>query len=491
MKDSVVIEKTDTYDIDSFHPKGHIMYLVGTVEILDLGTNDKKVEKTTEGAMQYAFEVAALKSHFRMHDGMLMVFDGNRYVPTPDYQLVVDIKEVMTQIGIATFYIASCAKGIASHIIDRVSSRRIYVPKRNLVSFKNGVLDLDSMVLHKHSPRFHTHIYLDYDYDPRAKSDNFRKFLTETLPNEKAQMVIQEFVGCMFIDRKKIKMEKALYMIGVGRNGKGVLTSLIEAIAGAENRTSFQFYDLIKGKNKDYNIAMADGKLVNICADMKRDDVSGGEFKTYVSGEPMDARHIYGRPFIATNPPILIASMNDLPTTSDYSLGHSERTLIVRFNNVVKGAQIDPELTSKLLREISGVFNWVAEGRKRFLEAGGHFTYCEDIEKEKIEAKHNSNSVMRFLRDMYIEPAQKEYNKKELVSIDDLFMQYREYCTSSKIDKAFTKQRMGVLLVNDGYVRVRRSRGAHYWIYRRYDFNYPEFQDDIDEDELKMDSLPF
>lgn len=49
---------------------------------------------------------------------------------------------------------------------------------------------------------------------------------------------------------------------------------------------------------------------------MSKGDISGGDFKTIVSGEPIMARHAYGRPFSADNLPLIIANVNEMPVTT-------------------------------------------------------------------------------------------------------------------------------------------------------------------------------
>lgn len=468
--------------------RGYTSYLKGAIDIVKYGTGDDKINKGTESHISIAFERAMLESHFRMGDDILMGYDGYKYVRINDNELHFMISEVMSLIGVGEPYIVNSVKVIATHVLRKMVKKK-YTPHKNLVSMKNCVVDLDTMETYKHSERFQTHIYIDYDYDPRAKCDRFRQFLVEVMPDEPTQMVLQEFFGCMFVDRKKIKMERVLYLIGPGRNGKGVMTSVINEIAGAENRTSFQLYDLLKGSDKNYNIAEADGKLINTCSDMDKVDISGGQFKTYVSGEAVSARHIYGKPFMAENPPVLVAAMNELPVTTDYTLGQIERPLIVPFHKPIPEEKRDTELTAKLMLELAGIFNWVVEGRNRFISNRGKFTYSAIVEGQKRLAKENSNSIMRFLAYEHIEPIQQDYNTGEDVMLSDLYKEYSDYCIDEGADKGrFSRSNLSKMLSNEGYHKGRKSHGIYFRIYRRTDFSSPEF--DIDEDE-KMDALPF
>ena len=57
----------------------------------------------------------------------------------------------------------------------------------------------------QHSPDDYFFYALPYDYDPKASSPMFQKFLDEVLPEKDVRLVLQEFIGCCL--NPNIKLE--------------------------------------------------------------------------------------------------------------------------------------------------------------------------------------------------------------------------------------------------------------------------------------------
>lgn len=460
------------------------------------GEMDEKVNKKTESSLCDAFSDAMSKSHFRLYSKeVIMGYDGYKYVSLPDSILESMIVAVLKALNVGGVYYVNSVPTILKHC-KRVIASKEYNPKKNLISVRNGVVDLDSkggikLLPHSHELEPCTHINIDYD--PNAKCDSFRTFLTEVLPDEDVKKVVQEFIGCMFVDRKKYKMEKVMYFIGNGRNGKGVLSDLIKEIAGEENHTVFSMKELLKDGNKAYNLATADGKLLNLCSDMSNDDISGGEFKTYVSGEPVMARHIFGAPFMAKCPPILMASMNQLPVVTDHSKGQMDRPIIVPFDRYFSDDEQDRTLGDRLSLELSGFFNWIVEGRQRFVANRGHFTNSSIIENEKVKARIESNSLTRYLHEMHYEPTKQSYNIQDDITLKAIYNSYRSYCQESGFS-SFSQNNVGRFLSSEGYKKWRTADGMKYTFYRRNVFTKESGFVPLDGEvkvEDKISELPF
>lgn len=462
-------------------------YLSSRIRISDLGAGDTKIVAATQADMAIAFSDVMLSGKFLMADSGLMVYNGRYYEPVQKGLVIKAIKVILTNLGAGSPYLVGSAKVIYEHCIDMLADKAM-IPSKRFIAVRNGVIDLDDgCKLHGHSSEFHCSIYIDIDYDPKAKRDKFMKFLNEVLPNTDTQKIVQEFIGCMFIDRKKYKMERVLYMYGSGRNGKGVMSRLITELAGSENYTSFSMYDLFKSSTAPYNIATADKKLVNVCFDMGANDISGGEFKTYISGEPMMARLPHGVPFQATHPPIVIANMNRLPIVTDHTKGQDDRPIIVPFDKYIAEEDRDPLLEHKLLAELSGFFNWVIEGRNRFIENGAQFSSSEEVTKEKVKAKEDSNSLMRFLSDKYYEPTKKSYNVEVLKQFKDFNREYREHCQEYN-SNAFSGNMVSRLLSSEGYIISRNRSGSTVKLYERNVFDDEPTEEDINDG---LSKLPF
>jgi len=144
-------------------------------------------------------------------------------------------------------------------------------PSKGIICFKNGVLNIDTEEFFNFSPDLHVTNKLEYEYDRTAKCPKWESFLSEVLPDKEDESVLQEYLGVIFMDRSKFKLEKMLFLVGTGSNGKSVVFETITGILGKDNVSNFDLSALTTGSGSGtnaYNIASVDGKLLNYCSDI-------------------------------------------------------------------------------------------------------------------------------------------------------------------------------------------------------------------------------
>lgn len=248
-------------------------------------------------------------------------------------------------------------------------------PKHEIIAFKNCVLDVNTGITSKLSPNFDCIYGLPYNYDPTALCPKWDGFLDQVLPDVDSRAILQEYLGCIFINRHTTKLEKILYLYGGGANGKSVVYETICGILGRQNVTNFDISHLASTTSEGmYALAECDGKLLNYCSDAGKKEFSSSRSKTIVSGEPTLARRIYGRPFEAADIPVMICISNELPVTVDSTYGFSMRLIIVSFDITIAEEDQDKQLHIKMEKEYSGILNWILQGRDRFIKSDYKFT---------------------------------------------------------------------------------------------------------------------
>lgn len=454
-----------------------------------IGQGDKKVEKDKEAEIALHIAMMCVKENFRFGNGYIMQFTGKAYRLMTDKTLESLIVDALERKGVGAVYVVNSIPAIRRHIERKVTKE--YHPRKNIVSFSNCVLDLDEDRTFPHSEKMETDISMDYDYDPDAQCPKFLTYLHEVLDDEDTMATLQEFCGALFIDRRKYKIENILYLLGTGQNGKGVFTNTLTYLLGTQNTTSFSVSKLVKDSDRTYNIAAMNGKLANICNDMSKGDVSGGDFKTIVSGESIMARHAYGRPFPADNLPLIIANVNEMPVTTDHTMGHTRRPLPIPFNMTISDEKKDLMLESKLRVEVSGIFNWIYEGRKRFIRNMGKFTEGKEIRMERERIRVESNSVLQFMKDKQYSPKESEGSTMIWMSNRDIYDSYQQYCKDLGKKNAFEAVSMGRIMTQEGYVSNKTAKGRGYTLYMGGDA-FKEEEVEKNEDEVDMESkLPF
>ena len=220
-----------------------------------------------------------------------------------------------------------------------------------LISFKNGVLDLETMKLYPHSPTFLSTVVLNVKYNPDAYSKTAVKFFDDaTLGDKDMQQLLFEAIGYSFL--KTTELEKSFLLLGDGRNGKSTFLDLVREIVGHDNATTVDFKEL----SKDFGTGGLDGKLVSLAGDISNQRMSESDtFKKIVSGDQIKINAKYEKKYDAVVFTKLFFSANDIPATKDTTFGFYRKLCIIPFNaDLRKVSTVDGAFFKRrLLREES------------------------------------------------------------------------------------------------------------------------------------------
>ena len=103
-----------------------------------------------------------------------------------------------------------------------------------LINLQNGTFEFtkEGWKLREFNPDDFLTYQLPFAYEKEATCPLFDKFLLRVLPDESCRLVVQEFVSYIFTS---LNMEKCLFLLGDGGNGKSVFMNVITALIGKEN----------------------------------------------------------------------------------------------------------------------------------------------------------------------------------------------------------------------------------------------------------------
>lgn len=330
-----------------------------------------------------------------------------------------------------------------------------------LINFRNGTFEIqpDKQILRPPQKKDFLTYQLPFDYDPNAKAPLFEKYLNKVQPDPQRQLVLAEYIGSLFIKSSTLKLEKTLLLYGSGANGKSVFFEVINSMLGSyENVSYFSLQNLTD--EKGYHRAMLGNKLLNYASEING-KLETSTFKQLVSGEPVDARHPYGKPFILTDYGKLIFNCNELPRDVEHTNAYFRRFLIIPFDITIPEAEQDKQLSKKIIRsELSGVFNWVLRGLHRLISQE-KFTDCEAIDKQIEEYKKQSDSVQLFIEDEnYIKTTDNSTRLKEA------FLEYKSFC-SNYCYRSCSIKTFGDRLRNLGFVTERKNYGQAVYMVKK------------------------
>ena len=290
------------------------------------------------------------------------------------------------------------------------------------INLKNGTFKItpDGVKLNNFDSTDFMTYQLPFEYNSEATAPLFEAYLNKVLPDKNSQRILSEYLGYVFIRPSTLKLEKTLLLYGTGANGKSVFYEVVRSLLGDQNTSEYSLQSLTN--ENGYFRAMIANKLVNYASEING-KLEASIFKQLVSGEPVEARLPYGKPFTLTHYAKLIFNCNELPKDVEQTEAYFRRFLIIPFDVTIPEAQQDKQLAQKIIAsELSGVFNWVLEGLTRLLEQK-EFTACEAVKRAREQYERESDSVKLFLDEKDYRPHPTDY-----IAVSKLYPEYRAFC---------------------------------------------------------------
>ena len=320
-------------------------------------------------------------------------------------------------------------KSLIMEVIEAIK-RRTYCSLEEIdndpemLSVKNGILNVLTRELKPHTPNFKTFVQLPVEYDTNLGCALFQQFIQQIMSVEDARLVQEMFGYCLY---RQYLWHKAIMLTGAGSNGKSTLLSVLKKLLGTKNTMSTTIQDLEYNR---FSKAELQHKLANICPDLPPKVLSGtGTFKSLTGNDNITAERKGRDPFCFTNYAKLLFSANQIPSAEDDSDAFYRRWIIIRFSKQFSKETADPHLIGKISTapELSGILNWALDGLQRMFEQSG-FSENQTLEEVRDKYIHLSNPVRAFVTDCVNFDNYEDFVTKEI-----LFAVYCNYCKSQHL----------------------------------------------------------
>ena len=181
--------------------------------------------------------------------------------------------------------------------------------------------------------------------------------------------------------------------------------------------------------------------------------------------------------------------MNEIPPTTDDTMGHYRRLLPVLCPNQVAEKDVDYELPVKLATEESkaAIFNWLLEGYKEFVANKGRIDVSDSIRTIREDIKADANSARRWIREMGFRPVKPTGPTDPCWKpIRELMVEYMAFCRDYS-ENAKTSKAVGAILRELGYASEKRRSTTWYCVGRPGEEEKPD--DGLPG--VQRDDLPF
>ena len=276
-------------------------------------------------------------------------------------------------------------------------------------------------------------------------------FLRQVLGEDEAIWVLHEFIGSCFIPKRTLKLEKALFLIGEGSNGKSVIYDVIRALLGEKNISGVSLEQLT---NNRFQASLIEGKLLNYAPEVSAKFLPT-EFKRLVSAEGVQFER-KGKDAVEADPddlPRIMFNGNQRPISGEITHAIERRMVLMPFNVIIQDKDQDPELANKLKQELPGIWAIVQEGMRRLLK-NKKLTHSPLIERENLDYKRTINSVHAWVTDERI-----VIDKGGRIPVNDFYEQYGKWCFNSDMD-ILPRKDFSRLLELQGFEKKRKNNST-------------------------------
>lgn len=353
----------------------------------------------------------------------------------------------------------------------------------SVIGFQNGVWDFSdplNPVGHSFKERLGITSVRGYDYDPGARCPQWMGFLGNTLSGADME-TLQCFFGLGVKPRTTLghSVEKMLWLVGNGGNGKSTCLDTLEYVYGENMFSHASLPTLLDGNviSRMLGTSPIIGCRYNRCDEIQMSDISRKTdlLKRLCSADHVEYRRIKGNARSSNEIPFFVFSMNRVPRSGNTDPALLRRLLIVRFGFSVRAEDMDTSLYHRLCKEAPGIWNWCVEGYRKLQQRGFLFprTVDNDVEQRKLMMSSGQQMEVWLSDEGLMPQGRKRLQKPYRVPLSVLFDRYTEWCGKNDVDMdcenahVFSKvMSTGMKGRNGlGYVKKRASVGMYFEVY--------------------------
>lgn len=450
--------------------------LLDAYDVIEEKTNQRGVVVSIDISCQRMAQmiINELNYHFVTLDEKtmpLLYFDGKCYRNNGK----IKVGEILEEF-IPKYYNTYILKEVTSYIQhSNVKKRTDFTPPLNLINLENGIFDMKTGKLSKHSYKYLFNFVLPITYDKKAVAHKYEKFIKEITskegkPRQDVYNTLQEFLGFCLL--REYVFKKFLIMDGENDNGKTTLMNIWTKVLGGENIASVPLQELndkpfrknkLYGKHGNFSDELPNKamKFSNIIKEVTGNSPIWADIKNNADGVNF---YNFAKCFF---------NCNVIPESGDTGDAFFTRQLqVTLYNKYLKKG--DPKIDNKTYyernvneeqmittkKEISGIFNHAIEGLKRLQKNKG-FTDDTTIEEKRDIWLKKSDPVLSYF-DTQIEETTNDW----CIKCQDFLKAVNEYCDENAIASNKTLNMITRKLGERDVLKVRKMIDKQrVWVY--------------------------
>jgi len=252
-----------------------------------------------------------------------------------------------------------------------------------------------------------------------APCPKWQEFL-DGLVDPEMGALLQRVVGASITGRGP-EVQKAVFLIGPGANGKSTFLQVIaEVLGGYGVRANERIFN--RNSDSSYYVASLYGVRFAYLEEMRAGMMLNSTFKDIVTAKVLEARPPYEKPYTFDNQVLMFFAGNSMPVSEDSSEGSFRRLIIVRCDK--KPERQVPGLARKLVKEEGpGILAWIMKGARDYMEMGLD-DVIEVANKDLERYQENENRLKSFFAHMGLNPDPKA---KSGIPVKYLYKAYKHF----------------------------------------------------------------
>lgn len=294
-----------------------------------------------------------------------------------------------------------------------------------LLNTASGYVDLTTGELHDHDVKRRFSMETAAEYSSATDCPRWIEFLNQIFDGDQELIhYIQKAFGYMITG--SITEQVMFVFYGAGRNGKSVLTSIIQDILGSYAKTINVSNLMVQRGNSGPNSEIArleNARLVVTNEANEGDRLDESLIKQLTGGDRIVSRFLYGQEFEFTPRFKLLMVTNHKPNIYGTDDGIWRRMVMIPFNVQIPKDKIDKKLKYKLQAEAAGILNWIVEGCLMWQSEG--LEPPQSVKREVTEYRNEMDEIAEFIEEKC------EVNPQFEVKSSELYQAYKDWALST------------------------------------------------------------
>jgi putative DNA primase/helicase len=293
-----------------------------------------------------------------------------------------------------------------------VDAHSVKAPAAQVISCKNGLLDLNERTLHQHTPALFNYVGVPFDYQPQASEPTvWLDFLRSVWGDDNESItLLQQWFGYVLSGR--MEQQKLLALIGPSRSGKGTIAGVLTQLLGGDNVANPTMASL----SSNFGLMPLIGKPLAIVSDARLGNSPADavvERLLSITGEDrLTIDRKYQTHWTGKLPTRFMLLSNELPKFKDSSGVIANRFLILRMTKSWLRNE-DRELANKLRPELPSILDWALQGLDT-LNQCGRLTEPQSSRDMVVQMQDMASPVSAFVRERCVRTANAVVTRDEL-----------------------------------------------------------------------------